>query len=191
MQFCFREEKAAQAAALLLQLSGGRLKYIHLLKMLYLADRESLLQTGHPITGDHFVSMDHGPVLSRIYDLIKSERRVPSPWREMVRTEAYHSVLTQVEPDLGELSPFEDDLLRQVHSTYAGMDPFDLCDLLHDPKLCPEWHDPHGSMIPIAPEELLRQWGRSEEWIRAVEAEIDAEAYMDWVDKRVEAVESR
>ena len=39
--------------------------------MLYVADREALLTWNRPITGDKFVSMDNGPVVSLIYDLIK------------------------------------------------------------------------------------------------------------------------
>lgn len=39
------------------------MSYLRMLKLLYLADRESLKETGHTITGDRVVAMEHGPVL--------------------------------------------------------------------------------------------------------------------------------
>src|SRR5579864_4403328 len=76
MKLLFNETKATQAAAQLLRLRGGRMSYVKLVKLLYLADREALIRWGRPITTDHYVSMDEGPVVARIYDLIRNE---PSP----------------------------------------------------------------------------------------------------------------
>lgn len=42
--FRFRFERSLQAAAYLIKLAGGELSYIHLLKMLYIADREYLAE---------------------------------------------------------------------------------------------------------------------------------------------------
>src|SRR3972149_552546 len=70
IRFPFRERKAAQAAAHLLRLHGGAMYYILLIKLLYLADRQSLIETGQPITGDRLVSMDWGPVVSQTLTLI-------------------------------------------------------------------------------------------------------------------------
>jgi uncharacterized phage-associated protein len=73
MKLLFNEAKATQAAARLLKLRGGSMSYIKLMKLLYLADREALIRWGRPITTDRYVSMDNGPVLSRIYNLIRNE----------------------------------------------------------------------------------------------------------------------
>ena len=73
MRFFFDINKATQAAAHLVYLQGGKINLMALIKLLYLADREALLETGYPITGDQMVSMPHGPVLSRIYDEAKWE----------------------------------------------------------------------------------------------------------------------
>ena len=59
----FNEAKATQAAARLLRNRGGRMSYMKLIKLLYLADREALARWGRPITTDSYVSMKHGPVL--------------------------------------------------------------------------------------------------------------------------------
>ena len=71
LKFVFNIRKASQAAAYLTNLHGGRLNLMVLLKLLYLADRASLLETGYTITGDQMISVQSGPALSRLYDVAK------------------------------------------------------------------------------------------------------------------------
>ena len=47
------------------------MEYIKLIKLMYLVDRAALNERGWPISTDVYVSMAHGPVLSRTYDLIR------------------------------------------------------------------------------------------------------------------------
>src|SRR2546422_3039383 len=77
----FNERRATEAAARFLKLRGGRMSYLKLIKMLYFLDREALLWWGRPVTTDRYVSMDNGPVVSRIYDLIREE---PVPGTEQI-----------------------------------------------------------------------------------------------------------
>ncbi|MEH2372401.1 MAG: type II toxin-antitoxin system antitoxin SocA domain-containing protein [Nostoc sp.] len=56
IQFRFHPEKAVEAAALLLKLHGKPMKYLGLLKMLYIADRVALKRMEQPITGDRYSS---------------------------------------------------------------------------------------------------------------------------------------
>ena len=72
IRFKFSEIKATQAAAFLLKANGGKMNYMKLIKLLYLADREALSRWERPITGDSYVSMDNGPVLSKVLDKINS-----------------------------------------------------------------------------------------------------------------------
>jgi len=51
------------------------MNYLKLMKLLYLADRESMRRNGRPISGDRYVSMDHGPVLSQTLNLINGARK--------------------------------------------------------------------------------------------------------------------
>src|SRR5208283_5844116 len=82
----FNEAKATQAAARFLRFQGGRMNYMKLIKLLYLLDRSALLTWGRPVTTDRYVSMDRGPVVSRILNLIREE---PEPgtasfWRRHI-----------------------------------------------------------------------------------------------------------
>ena len=69
----FNEAKATEAAARLIELRGGKMSYRKLIKLLYLADREALLRWGRPVTTDRYVSIDHRPVVSNVYELIRAE----------------------------------------------------------------------------------------------------------------------
>lgn len=171
MRFIFNEKKAAQAAAYLLKLNGGQMKYLKLIKLLYLADRECLLKTGCPITRDRYVSMDNGPVLSRVYDLIREEpENADDPWYQYISAPEDYTVRLRVqEPDLDELSRYETALLESCFERFRALSGFDLAKLTH--KICPEWRDPQGAALPIAPEEILRVEGKTPEEIEQIRRE--------------------
>src|SRR2546426_8827697 len=94
MRLRFNERKATQAAGLLLQLRGGTMSYMKLIKLLYLADREALLRWGRPISTDRYVSMDRGPVLSRILDLATDgeDPGTPSIWASSIAAPSNYEV---------------------------------------------------------------------------------------------------
>src|ERR1700730_3643333 len=109
VRFSFNEAKATQAAARLLMLRGGRMKYLKLIKLLYIADREALLRWGKPITTDRYVSMKEGPVVSNIYNLIGSE---PMPdeqsiWHNHIKKVADWDVELVGQPPNDEMSRAE------------------------------------------------------------------------------------
>jgi uncharacterized phage-associated protein len=159
----FDERKTTAAAAYLLDKASGKMPYIKLIKLLYLADRESWRRYDRPITGDRYVSMNFGPVLSATYDLLRSEDATAGgrPWSRTIITTGYEAKL-QAPPDLGPLSDAEIEILDEVFQLTERMDRWRLCDLTH---AFPEWRDPEGSSIPIQPEEILKALGKSEEQI--------------------------
>jgi uncharacterized phage-associated protein len=167
MRFRFDERKAAQAAAYLLTHRDGRLNYMALIKLLYLADRAALLECGQPITGDRMVSMPHGTVLSQILELIHTgSPETPTPWFELIsEPERYEVSLRRPSPPTDELSRFELGVLDEVDKSFGMLDQWALRRLTHE---LPEYHDPEGSSLPILPEEILRAEGKSPEEIERV-----------------------
>jgi uncharacterized phage-associated protein len=146
--------------------------------MLYIADRIALQRLEQPITGDNYVSMDKGPVLSGVYDLIK-EKPVDNAlplWSKFIapRNSNYVSLLN--DPGDDELCEAEEEILNEVYQTFGHLDPFDVVEWTHD---LPEWQDPHGSAIPILVEDILRNVGKSEEEIEEIQQEAIREAYLD------------
>jgi len=53
-----------------LRLHQQPMHHLKLMKMMYMSDRRSLEQIETTITGDSYVSMKYGLVLSNVYDLI-------------------------------------------------------------------------------------------------------------------------
>ena len=77
----FQEPKAAQAAAFMLYKANGKLEVLKLMKLMYLAERESFARFGEGLTGDALVSMPYGPVLSMTLDFINGGHdSVPNGW---------------------------------------------------------------------------------------------------------------
>jgi uncharacterized phage-associated protein len=171
----FNETKVTQAAAFLLKLRGGRMKYIKLLKLLYLADRKSLLERGRPITSDRYVSMDDGPVLSITYNLIQGDyRNTQHVWSQtIIPAEDYDVQLREPDADVevGQLSEAEIEVLRSVFEEFGHWNRWKLIDqIMH--KL-PEWHDPNGSMIPIEIRDILQTSSLSLSQQMAIEEELE------------------
>jgi uncharacterized phage-associated protein len=172
MVLTFREEAATQAAAHLLRRSGGSLPYIKLLKLLYLADRKALLELGRPITFDRYVSMQHGPVLSRTYDLMVAEEAPGehSYWREHISEPHDYAVQLRSEaPPRGALSPAQEAVLDAVFDEFGGMDRWKLVDFTHT---LPEWQDPHGSSLPLPIRDILRAGGVDDDAAEAIEHDL-------------------
>ncbi len=169
----FNERRATEAAAKFLQLRGGRMSYLKLIKLLYLLDREALLRWGRPVTTDRYVSMDNGPVVSRIFDLIREE---PAPgtdpvWRHFISAPSNYEVSLTAEPEIDELSPAEESLIEEIFAKYGRLSRWDLVNLSHD---LAEWQDPKGSAIPIEYRDILRAGKKTESEIAAVESELEA-----------------
>lgn len=155
MRFPLNERKAAQAAAYLLRLRGGRLPYLKLIKLLYLADRKALIETGVPITGDRMVAMPHGPVLSQILDFINQTTPAEaSAWFRYVSEPVNYDVcLLEPDPDFDALSAYDREVLDAIDEQYGAMEKWALRDLCHQ---LPEWKDPEGSSTAIDPADILR-----------------------------------
>ena len=171
VRFVFEERKSAQAAARLLVAHGGSMPYIKLIKLLYLADRESLIGSGYPITGARLVSMDKGPVLSEVLDLMTREQDGESAWHRYVSHPDRFEVSLDAAPEADELSEYEIAILDGVFDRFGRMDRWDLVRHTHT---LPEWADPGGSSLDIDVRVILREAGRSDEEIRAIFEQAEA-----------------
>lgn len=173
MNLRFEHERATQAAARLLQRRGGRMSYMKLLKLLYLADRKALLSFGRPITFDRYVSMDHGPVLSQTYNLMVAEEspnEAPSYWRQHISEPDNYEVSLRVHvPPHDKLSPAQEHILDDVFAEFGALGRWELVDLVHT---LPEWKDPHGSSIPISLRDVLAGGGLDEAEMDAIESAL-------------------
>lgn len=150
--FYFDERKAADAAAYMIQLHGGSMSHMLLVKLLYAAERESLKRRHRPIFGDRYVSMKHGPVVSNVYNLIKEQKKSHA-WGMLIEKESAHTVSLQMEPPLLSLSEVDKEILKAAKDQYPHMDQFQVRDSMHGEFS--EWQDPGSSSRPIYVEQIL------------------------------------
>jgi len=145
--FKFNFEKTVQASGVVLRLHHGRMEYLRLLKILYIADRELLAETGRTLTGDRAVAMKNGPVLSEVYDLIKGQAARAGEWDAALHTDKYEVVLCESVP-LGKLTKAEGGKLAELCDRYRDTNSYDLSELTHD---FAEWSEKFDAECPTPP----------------------------------------
>ncbi len=180
----FSEERVAQMAAYFLQKQEGRMAYIKLLKLLYLADRAAMSKWGESITGDCFVSMPQGPVLSQTYDLIKGAGLSSGEgWDYWIKDEDNYEVSLKkhdaIRDKFDELSDSELEILDSVFLEFGHMERFEIVKYTHDN--CSEWEDPRGSSFPINPDSIFRALGKNEDEIQELVHHHNSQVQLDTV----------
>lgn len=120
-----------------------KLNDITLMKLMVIAERKCMAQTTSLITGSRFVSMQNGPVLSDVLELMKGKLDSPL-WSQCIGfvrhdgpdSPSNHCFLKH-ELDVSEyLSDFEVDLLETVWNEHGDKDKWDIVSLTHT---FPEW----------------------------------------------------
>jgi len=173
MLFLFDINKTLAAASFLADCDGGRINVLTLIKMLYRADRAALIAWGRTITGDSYVSMDNGPVLSLLYDLIKGKGNANNQklWDAYFTKREGHIIRLRKQPEIGYLSKREIEALKVAYREIKSVRG-SIANWMH--RNCPEWQNPKGSSKPIDPKNILRLAGKKEVEIQQIEEEVDA-----------------
>jgi uncharacterized phage-associated protein len=145
-----------------------------LIKLLYYVDREALRIWGRPVSTDRYVSMTHGPVLSRVLNLI-TEGEEPGRegvWaRHISEPIGNKEVKLLADPGSDELSRAEEDLITSVFKAHGHKNRWRIVDEIHE---LPEWKDPLGSAIPIDIIDILQALGKTAAEIAATEDELQS-----------------
>lgn len=170
-------EKAIQAAGVILRAEGKRASRLRLLKLLYIADRESIRRTGAPILGSRIVGMRHGPLHSEILDLINGNHIGEPSW-----SRHFHNVGQQVvmdeEPETGKLSRFEITLLKEIVEARVNQSDYDIAVETHSFH---EWLSVYprdqNTSRPIPIELLIDAVGRGQDKESILQDMRDASAY--------------
>lgn len=155
--------KAAQTVAFFAMKNGNcPLSVIKAVKLVYLADRESLRRYGFPILDEDRVSMKHGPVNSSTYAMINGEvDPETSGWAKYLRDREDHKLSLASpdlsEDDLDELSDADVSVLNETWRRFGKMTGWALRDWTHVPENVPEWEDPGSSSRHIPLERILRE----------------------------------
>jgi len=166
-------KKAAQTIAFFAMQEGGTINLLKVVKLVYLADRESLKRRGHTIQDEARVSMPYGPVNSTTLNYLNGAYRDDGGWSGYLQDRARHDVgLSDQEltPNaLDALSERELAILADVWAEFGRMDRFELAHWTHDHIA--EWQDPLGSAIPIPLDRIMAAVGLEKPVERARELE--------------------
>jgi uncharacterized phage-associated protein len=157
--FGFSAPKMIEAAATLLRREADRqMDKKRLLALLYMADRQSLQETGRPVIGGRLVAMPYGPIHSEALDLINGVDSDDPAWFTRFQLQGYRIRLID-DPGSHHLSRYEVDLLVKLHGIYAGRDTWDVANLTH---AFPEYEKTYlnGTSKTISLELLIDETGR-------------------------------
>lgn len=170
----FDIEKLTQLTSYLLKKNNNRLNYTKVIKMLYLADKESFNIINHSITGDLYYALPQGPVLSNLLDLIKGKAvsKFQLYWDSRFTTDKYDLVLLNLNIPEGKLSKFEKKVIDDLDNKFHDKSYTDLIEYVHDKSNCPEWKNPtNHSRTPITTADILSSLGRTQSEIETIEQE--------------------
>lgn len=131
--FPFELAKAVQSLGVLFSSENDpKVAYYRLLKLLYIADREFLKDTGRPIVGGSDVAMNKGPLNSQTYDLIKGEHPDFILFLRHFTKDGRRLLVMQEDPGRDDLSRREVRKLTEVSERYRDLDDDEIGDLPHE-----------------------------------------------------------
>lgn len=174
--FKFNEKKTTQVAALFIEKEGRKISYMKLIKLLYLADREALLSWERSLSGDDYVSMENGPVLSRVLNIInygKAPVRIKSLnayWYEYISEPDNYEIELINNPGTDKLSKNEINLIDKIYDEFGEFDRWDLVEICHD--ILPEWENVEKTSKPITINKIFEVEQKPLEEIERIEEEV-------------------
>jgi uncharacterized phage-associated protein len=140
MASTFREDKATQVASRLLELAGGSLNVLPLVKLVYMVDRTSLARYGYPVTMDTFYNLRAGPVVSSTFDCIKKGTSKNTPvWSKHIAPRDGNSVTLLEAAEPTELSPADEAIIAEVFQEHGQKSVDEWMVFAHS---LPEWRNP-------------------------------------------------
>lgn len=176
----FNKIKASQLAAFFAKEEGGKINYMKLIKLMYLAERTVLLRDGYLMVADDLFFLPHGPILSRSLDMMKYAPLSEDAWTELFNgTEGYDVSLktTQLSrDDFDRLSDSEFAVANEIWDEFKLYDQFRLEAYTH---MLPEWNDPGTGRLPISIKDMACRLGFSLEAATDLENQVKTDAYID------------
>lgn len=173
MHYCFETQKVIQAIGVLLRNEHAQTaSKLRILKLLYIADRESIKETGRPIIGSRVVAMDHGPLHSEVLNLINGQHIDEPDFSRNFQKVGY--LIEQVkDPGVGRLSRYEIAKLQESSDRYASLGDWELAhEVTHEFE---EWKRNYqqGTSMTICLEDIIDAVGRTAEKDSIIQNVVD------------------
>jgi uncharacterized phage-associated protein len=174
----FNEKKAVAVASMFLKLNGGTCDKYWLNKLMYYAERQSLVKSGQPIFFDKLYSAPYGPIVSSVNDGIDSSSYpFKNLWSKHLNLKGNDVILVE-EADNSVLSPFEDRIIEEIYKKFKNYSFTRLKNFFHG---LPE-HKETNSREDISYEDVLAAEGLGQEYISEVMREL---SYLSFFDNQI------
>lgn len=186
--FRFNSLKTIQSAAFLLRREPAhRMNFVRLLKILYLAEREILAESGKPLTGSRVVAMRRGTIPQDVLDVISGRHTASPEWSRFFRTDRYSIEMTN-DPGLSYLSKY---VCRKLDEVSRKHDDFDEWAMVDETQRLPEWQQnaPGDPPREITLRQILEAVGRAADLEQIVaDARDDARAEEFFTESEAAAI---
>ena len=164
------EDQRIKEVLLYILSKTGVVDYYHLMKILYLAERQHLAKWGEKITTDDYYALPHGPVPTRIYDALKAVKDGHGGFLADVVTveKDQPNVMPLREPDMGYLSKSEVEALDNAITKNIVKSFAELEQMTHD-----EYY--HKALVngrKMSIEDIARSGGASEGMIEFIHEQM-------------------
>jgi uncharacterized phage-associated protein len=176
MSYAFNTWKAIEAAATLLRHAPDKVMgKKRLLAFLYLADLQSLKETGRPIIGGRLVAMQHGAIHSHALNLIDGVYNNDEPeWPQRFDVHGFNITLKD-DPGSRNLSRYEIDLLTEIQKKYVGYDDFEVAKDTHGIEWRSNYREGTSTTIPF--EQVIDAIGRKNDKQRILQLAEEVKFY--------------
>ena len=162
--------------ARLISKAGGPVDYLRIVKLIYLADRESVAKRGIPIVGGRYYSMYRGPVISEVMDFV-GKRNAPG-WKGVISIRCGNDICLEAAPQFDALSESELEILDRTVEAHASRTTDELVEWCHEH--CEEYEQvAAGKRKAIEVEAMLRALRKPSRAIRAIIEETKARMELD------------
>ncbi len=155
----FDSAKAAQIASYFATRSDGQIEKLKLVKLMYLAERESLARHAHPMFYDELYSMQHGPVCSSVMDGLNG--RIPS-WKSYLS--AKNNIIRPTHAisrdEMDEVSDADFAIIEDLWARFSEMTASQIRNYTH--RNCAEYQEIESGRLPISYEDVFRAVGNEE-----------------------------
>ncbi len=158
----FDRLKAVQAAAIIAAAEGNRIGKLRLLKLLYIAERRAIKETGRPLLGARSVAMDHGPLHSELLNMMNGVLNDTREWNKHFKNVNLREFALRQPSENGTLSRYEIELLKAVVSEHEQFDDWQIVEITHQ---FPEWvaRYKQGTSSEIPMSDIIDAVGRSDD----------------------------
>ncbi len=160
----FDSKKAAQIAAFFSLKEKGSIEKLKLMKLMYLSERASLQESGHPMTYDEFYSMKHGPICSNALSGINGDVIDKTAWDKYISIDNNKKDVRAkkqfTRADFNEISDFEIELLESIWVTFGHMSAGEIRNYTH--KHCPEYQHVEKGRVPISYRDIFKALGETD-----------------------------